>query len=481
MRVFSAGLATETNTFSPLPTGMDAFQQCEFYPAGQHPDHMSLYGGQLWAARERGPREGWTLFEGLTSSAEPGGVTTRATYETLRDQMLDDLKAALPLDMVLLGLHGAMVAEGYDDCEGDIIARARQIVGPKAIIGVELDPHCHLTPMMIDNCNILLAYKEYPHTDVYECGVELVDLCTRIAKGEVKPVSSLADTGMIIFIRTTTEPGLSIVSRMKEMEQQDKVLSVSIAQGFPWADVPEMGTRVIVYTDGDAELAQRLARELADDLYAMRDEIAPAMPTIDEALDQALAEPAGPVVIADTADNAGGGSASDSTFFLQRMLERKIDNAALGPVWDPIAVQICFAAGQGASLPLRIGGKVGPASGQPVDVYCKVIGLKRNLVMTGLGGVPQPMGDCALVDCNGIAVLLASWRSQAINTDLFSEIGCDLRNKRIVVVKSTQHFRDSYEKIASAIIYAAAEGSVSFDLARLPFKNIQRPKWPVDL
>lgn len=480
MRVFSAVLATETNTFSPIPTGMEAFRKGDFYPAGQHPDHMTLYGGQLWAARERGRREGWTLFEGLTASAEPGGKTTRQTYETLRDQILDDLRAVLPVDMVLLALHGAMVAEGYDDCEGDILARVREIVGPDTVVGAELDPHCHMTPEMIDNVDILLTYKEYPHTDVYECGVILVDLCHRIATGQIKPKPALVDTGMVTLIRTTTEPGLSIVKRMHALEQQEKVLSVSIAQGFPWADVPEMGTRVVVYVDGDQHLAQSLAQELADDLFTRRAEIVPPMPSIDEALDQALDAPAGTVVIADTADNAGGGAASDSTFFLRRMIERGVRNAVVGPLWDPIAVRLVFEAGEGAVLPLRIGGKVGPGSGDPVDVTCRVLGLKRDLVMTGLGGVPQPMGDCAWLDCGGVEVLLATERSQAINTDLFSGIGCDLAKKRIVVVKSTQHFRASYEKAASAVIYAASEGTVTSNLSSLPYTRIKLPKWPID-
>ncbi len=480
MRVFSAVLATETNTFSPIPTGLTAFVEGgDYYPAGQHPDHMTLYGGQLWAARERGHREGWTLFEGLSASAEPGGTTTRHAYETLRDQLLDDLRAVLPVDMVLMSLHGAMVADGYDDCEGDILARIREIVGPDTVVGCELDPHCHMTSAMIDNVDILLTYKEYPHTDVYECGVQLVDLCHRIATGEIKPTAALVDTGMVTFIRTTTEPGLSIINGIRAMEQKDKVLSVSIAQGFPWADVPEMGTRVVVYTDDNQDLAQSLAQRLADDLYAMRAEIVPPMPGVDEALDQALAAPAGTVVIADTADNAGGGAASDSTFFLARMLERGIRDAVIGPLWDPIAVRLVFEAGEGAVLPLRVGGKVGPRSSNPVDVTCRVVALKRGLVMTGLGGVPSPMGDCALIDCGGVQVLLASERSQAIDTDLFTGIGCDLAEKRIVVVKSTQHFRASYEKVATAVIYAATEGTVTSNLASLPYTRIKLPKWPV--
>ena len=131
MRVFTGSLATETNTFAPMPTGLSAFRERGYYAAGKHPDRMTQFAGPLWAARERVRTQGWTLIEGMVAGAQPSGTTTRHTYETLRDELLNDLKAALPVDMVVLGLHGAMVADGYDDCEGDLLERVRRIVGPK--------------------------------------------------------------------------------------------------------------------------------------------------------------------------------------------------------------------------------------------------------------------------------------------------------------------------------------------------------------
>lgn len=479
MRVFSAVLATETNTFSPIPTGLASFvEQGDYYPAGQHPDHMTLYGGQLWAARERGAREGWTLFEGLTASAQPGGRTTRAAYESLRDQLLADLEAVLPVDMVLLALHGAMVAEGYDDCEGDILARVRSLVGPKVVVGAAIDPHCHLSAAMVDHADLIVTYKEYPHTDIYDTGVVLVDLCVRKARGEIAPRASLADTGIISLIRTTTEPGLSLIARIRALEEETGILSVSIAQGFPWADVADMGTRVLVYADGDQPRADDLASDLAKEIFALRETLSPPPLSIDAALDAALASPR-PAVIADTSDNAGGGAASDSTFFLARAIERRLAGVLIGPMWDPIAVRLCFLAGEGASLPLRVGGKIGPMSGAPVDGQWQVLSLRAAHSMTGLGGVPTAMGDCALIAQAGISMLLVTERSQAIDPDLFTGMGCVLDDLSIIVVKSTQHFRAGFEGIAGAIHYAAAPGVVTPDLASLPYTRIVLPKWPI--
>ena len=479
MRVFSGALATETNTFGPMPTGIASFRDRGYFPAGKHPDHMLYFAGPTWAARLRGKDKGWDLVEGLVAGAQPSGTTTRHAYETLRDELLADLKAAMPVHIVLLGLHGAMVADGYDDCEGDLLARVRQIVGPGVVIGAELDPHHHLTKAMVDNADILVSYKEYPHTDVLERALELVDLCEGIAARRITPTVAVADCEMSVIVHTSRNPARAFVDRIQSLEGKNGVLSISITHSFPWGDVPDMGTRVFVYTDNDVAGAEKLARQLADELIAMRDQLSPAYPDVDASLDQALAFDGGPVVISDGADNPGGGAASDSTFFLRRMVERGIGNAALGPLWDPVAVRIAFDAGEGARLPLRLGGKISPLSGDPIDLQCTVKKLVPQHVQTGLSNTPTPMGDCALVEAQGIEIALVTLRNQAMGTDLFTGLGCDLVAKKIIVVKSSQHFYASFSKVAKHVIYAAAPGSVANDINTLPYRKVRRPLWPL--
>jgi microcystin degradation protein MlrC len=480
MRVFSGSLATETNTFGPMPTGLASFKDRGYFPAGQHPGQMTFFSGPLWAARLRGAARGWDLIEGMVAGAQPSGTTTRHAYETLRNELLADLRAALPLDMVLLGLHGAMVAEGYDDCEGDLLERVRAIVGPDVVVGAELDPHNHLTPAMFGNADLLIAFKEYPHTDVLERGLELADLCAAKVEGKIRPVAGVVDCGMIVPIHTSREPARGFVDRIQSLEGKDGVLSISISHGFAWGDVAEMGTKVLVYTDGDQAKADALARQLADELIAMRDTLAAHYPDIDAALDEALAFDGGPVVLADGADNPGGGAAGDSTFILRRMLERGIGNAAIGPMWDPIAVRIAFDAGVGACLMLRIGGKISPMSGDPLDLACTVKALKADMVMTGLANTMMPLGDCALIETAGIEIVLITLRNQAMGTDVFTQLGCELATKKAIVVKSSQHFYASFSKIARQVIYVAAPGAVTFDITTLPYRKVRRPKWPLD-
>lgn len=480
MRVFSASLATETNTFAPMPTGLASFRDRGYFPAGQHPDQMTFFSGPLWAARLRGKERGWDLVEGMVAGAQPSGTTTRHAYETLREELLADLRAALPVDMVLLGLHGAMVADGYDDCEGDLLQRVRAVVGPEVVVGAELDPHSHLTPEMVASADLLIAFKEYPHTDVLERAMELVDLCAAKVEGKVRPVPAMVDCEMIVTVHTSREPARSFVDRLQALEGRDGILSISVAHGFAWGDVPEMGTKVLVYADGDQDRADALARTLADELIGLREALNVPYPGIDASLDEALAFDGGPVVLADGADNPGGGAASDATFILRRMLERGIGNAAVGPLWDPIAVRIAFEAGEGARLPLRIGGKISPLSGDPLDLDCTVKALKHDLVMTGLSDTPTPMGDCALVEAGGIEIVLITLRNQAMGTDLFTQLGCDLASKKIIVVKSSQHFYASFSKVARHVIYAGAPGAVTLDLTTLPYRKVRRPKWPLD-
>ncbi len=480
MRVFTGSLATETNTFGPMPTGLDSFKDRGYFPAGQHPPELTLFSAPLWVAREVAAERGWTLIEGMVAGAQPSGTTTRVAYETLRDELLADLKAALPLDLVLLGLHGAMVADGYDDCEGDLLTCVRAIVGPDVVLGAELDPHVNLSRAMVEQADILVAFKEYPHTDIVERARELITLCEARIAGRIHPVHAVADCHMIVPFHTTRDPAKALVQRIQALEGRDGVLSISIAHGFSLGDVPDMGTKVLVYTDGKPAQADALALQLAHEVIAMREQLAVRYPAIDDALDEALAFDGGPVLLADRSDNPGSGASGDSTFILRRLIERGIGNAALGPLWDPVAVRIAFDAGVGARLMLRIGGKIGPLSGDPLDLDCQIKALKSNLIMTGLAGAPTPMGDCALVTTEGIDIVLVTLRNQALDTDVFTQLGCELAAYKLIVVKSAQHFHASFSKVAKQVIYVGAPGAATPHVASLPYTKIRRPLWPLD-
>ena len=479
MRLFAATLATETNTFSPLPTSMAAYREGVFLRPGEHPSDTALMcTAPLFVARRRAGSEGFTLIEGSCFAASPAGLTNRADYETMRDEILDQVAAALPLDGVLLGLHGAMVAHGYDDVEGDIIERVRGIVGPGVVIGVELDPHCHLTIKRVTQADIIVLYKEFPHIDVVERAEDLVTLVLRTIRGEIRPVMSLYDCRQVGSYPTTLPLMRGFVDRTAAMEGHGGVLSVSIGHCFPYADVPEMTGRILVVTDGDKALADRLASEIGVEFVGMRGRTAPEYLEPDAAITVALGNNGSPVVIADPADNAGW-APSDNTTILRCMIARDVQNAALGPIWDPVAVGLCFDAGLGATLPLRFGGKIGPASGMPVDAVVTVAGLARDCRQS-FGPTQVKLGDCACVLVGGIEVVLITNRSQALGLELFRNVGVEPTEKRMLVVKSTNHFHAAFGPIADKVLYVESDGPLPRQYERIAYTRVQRPIWPLD-
>jgi len=481
MKLFVAGLATETNTFAPLPTGRADWHVDRLDVDTPNGDLMS--GVQSLAAPLKAlvDESGWTVVSSILAGATPAGRTVRAVYESLRDEILDDLRAATPVDAVAYNLHGAMVAEGYDDCEGDLLARTRQIVGRDTPVGAVLDPHCHLTQAMVENATALIAQKEYPHTDYAERLRELLAILSDAAAGRIQPVTSVYDCRMIGVFHTSRQPMRGYVDRLMALEGREGVLSISVAHGFPWGDVPDLGTKVWVITDDRADLGARLAAKLGSELIEQRAAIRADYLTIEEGLDRALASARGPVVLADSADNAGGGAPSDSTFVLRAMLERGITNAALGCIWDPVAVSIATSAGVGARLPMRIGGKVGPMSGEPLDLEVEVIGIQPDVVQWfGPEGAAREnhLGNTAAVRAAGIDIVLNSSRTQVFSPHCFTKVGIDPTAKRILVVKSSQHFYARFAPLAAQVLYLNPPGALTLDWPSLPYQKIDRSIYP---
>ena len=417
-------------------------------------------------------------MESLAAFAQPAGLTVRKVYEDFRDEILTDLKAALPVDIVMINLHGAMVAEGYDDCEGDLLTRIRAIVGPDVVIGAELDLHCSITEAIMTAADAMITFKEYPHIDAGERAEELFEICLKAQRGEIKPVMAVHDLRMISMWRTPVEPAAGIVRRMQELEGQDGILSVSLAHGFPWGDVPDASAKVVVISNGDAGKAADVAADMGRMIWDLKDQTHPTGLTIDQALDQALAAPAGPMVLADLGDNAGVGAPSDSTFILQRVLERRVPNVLTGLYWDPVSVRFCKEAGEGASFDLRIGGKVGVASGAPVDLRVTVRRLIDDAWQT-FSDSRAHMGDAVWLSAeNDLDLVLISNRGQTFHPDAFEQFGLTLADKKIVVVKSTQHFYAGFAPVAAEILYVAAPGAIPMDFKTIEFEKYTAPYWP---
>jgi microcystin degradation protein MlrC len=467
MRIFAAGLQTETNTFAPWPTGLADFRLTR--------DSSELENGDLNGAvarlfRDCARADGHEFVEGLFGFAEPSGPTVHCAYEAIRDEILHELRRSGPFDAVLLFLHGAMVSTECLDCEGDIITRAREIVGRTCIIGVELDLHCHMTDAMVRGADVIVLMKEYPHDDILDRARELYALCSRAAARSIRPTTAVFDCRMIGFYPTTLEPMASLVTRMRALEQRERVLSVSFVHGFPWGDTPDTGSKVLVITDDDPKTAAQLARELGQQWVAQRHLLLPRYPTVEEALDLACAT-RGRVVLADTADNAGGGAPSDNVFFLRAILGRALTGVATGCYWDPIAAQVCANAGVGARIQLRLGGKCGPASGDAIDLTVVVRAIRPRFEQPALSGSVEPLGLSVWVETGGVDIVITSVRSQVFSPQAFTGLGIDLEAKRFIVVKSSQHFYNGFAPLADRIVHVATPGALLMNFADLVYER----------
>ena len=300
-------------------------------------------------------------------------------------------------------------------------------------------------------------------------------------EGRVRPTMSVFDCRMIDVFPTSREPMRSFVDRMLAIERDDPlVLSLSAIHGFMAGDVPEMGTKTIAVTDGAAEHGAALARRLGMELFANRGRH--MMPMVDEteAVARAMAAPAGPVVIADAWDNPGGGTAGDATVVLRELIARGADGVAVGTIWDPMAVQLCMVAGEGAVIPLRFGSKSAPFTGEPVDAMVEVVRLVPGAEMR-FGESVVPYGDAARVRLTGtgIEVILNTVRAQSYDPSLFEAVGIDPLAQRILVIKSTNHFYAAFAPIASEVIYCSAGRPYPNDPRRTAYAKARRDIWPI--
>jgi microcystin degradation protein MlrC len=479
MKVFCSTLIHETSRQSPIPTDLDSFREAFLYvPTSGEGSHWCAQNldGVDWT--EILKEQGHEAAYGLLAGAQPSRPISSKTWKYLLNEIRASLRAAMPVDFVALSLHGAQVAEDVDDCAGEVLATIRVLVGPDIPVGAVLDLHGNMSERMMENADILLSCLEYPHVDTPDRARQLVELLATQARGKIRSTMARRRVPMLGTYYTTRSPMREFVDWAKSFEDRVNILAVSVTHGFPKADVADCMAQVIVCADGDPAGARRVADEIADRYFSLRDAINPSPLSSDAAVTEALKARSGPVVIADIADNPGGGAGGDSTHLLRALLRAGARDCALGMIWDPVAADFAAKAGIGARLPLRIGGKTGAAAGTPVDFVAQVIDASDNAAQQAQG-MTAPLGRAALVEANGIKVVLNSVRQQVFDPACFETLGVVLSACRIVVVKSRQHFYERFGTIASRVIYADTACDESGD-HNLALTKIARPIYPLD-
>ena len=274
-RIYCASIATETNTFSPLRTDLENFKETFYTKPNQHPKTPTLCSAVFPLLRQREKKGQIKLVEGTATWAEPGGLINSKTWSFLKNEVLCEIKKAGKLDIVILGLHGAMISNNCTDCEGDLIKSIRKIVGIKVIIGVTFDPHSHLSKKCIDNSNIITVFKEFPHTDFVNTAANCIDLSIKTFNKTINPKISIFDIRMMTILPTTKEPMRSFVDKINNLEKNNTVLSISIIHGFMAGDSPDLGAKIITITDNNKKNGDKLSRQLGMELFSFRIDLAP--------------------------------------------------------------------------------------------------------------------------------------------------------------------------------------------------------------
>ena len=445
-------------------------------------DTRTEIGAHLDAAR----RHGWTLVQPVAAHATPSGKTTAEAWAALKGAVLAAAGAGR-LDGVLLALHGAMVADGADDAEGDLLAALRELLGPELPIAVTLDLHANVTDAMVRHADITMAYRTYPHIDQYEIATEAADLLQRVMVGEIRPVSTVRRAPLLDGCdhgRTQGGPMSRLLARAQaHVESTHGILAVTVAAGFAWSDIEEAGPSITVVSDGDSAEADRIAEAMIAEVWATRAELTVRPVTVAEAVARAD-DKAGLLVIADTTDNPGGGGYGDGVRLLEGILAAGLEDAAFACIYDPEAAQICHRAGLGAEVAITLGAKIDPdLYGPPLALTGTVAKLTDGaFVCEGpmWAGVANTLGPTAVLRVGGVSILIASNNLQVTDRQVFLAQGIVPEDCSVIGLKSSHHFRAAFEPIATEVVVVDSGALVSTDYARFPYAKLRRPIWPLD-
>lgn len=489
-RVAIGGILHETHTFMERATTRDDFAGQSLHVGADLIAAMRGSRSGIGGMIDRATEQGWQLLPTLYAAAMPGGAVTAGAYAEVLGELRARLEQSLPVDGVLLALHGAMVAEGELDAEGDIVARARALVGDAAPIVVLLDMHGNISPRLVELADALLAYDTNPHTDAYARGVEAAEIMARLLWREVRPTPAIARPPLLLPAQSTgtaVPPLAPVHKRAAEIKARDEVVCIAVMAGFAYADTPFTGPSIIVTADGNQELAAACAEELSAILYEHRSEAAPKSLEPGEAVQLAASHEQGPVILVDSADNIGGGTPGDGTDALAAMLAHDVNEGVI-VLADAEAVNICWRAGQSAELTLAVGGKADAWHGRPLIVTGRVRALSDgvfecevpdNHFASFYGGAVR-MGRCAWLRVGGVNILLTERATPPLDLAQLRHIGIQPESQRMIVVKSAVAYRAAYMPIASAAIEMDTAGLCSANLARFPYRHLPRPVYPLD-
>jgi microcystin degradation protein MlrC len=483
-RIAVGGFLHETNTFAPTKATYDDFVHGGGWPGmARGADvfkKMNNINAGLAGFIDVAKANGWELVPTISCGASPSAHVTKDAFERIVAVIVEGIRAAGPLDAVYLDLHGAMVTEHFDDGEGEILARVREVIGKDLPLVVSLDLHANVTPAMIEHADALIAYRTYPHVDMADTGRAAARHLALLLQSGQKLAKAFRQLPFLIAISwqcTDDQPAKSIYEKLAAL-QSEAVPTLSFAPGFPAADFPDCGPSVFAYgkTQADADGA---ADEITKIIIGHEDDFDGRIYSPDDGVRHAmqLAKTANkPIVIADTQDNPGAGGDSDTTGMLRALVRNKATKAAIGAIYDPASAKAAHEAGVGATVTLALGGKSGIAGDAPYMESFVVEKLSDGRFMAPgpyYGGREMDMGPSAALRIGDVRVVVVSRKAQLADQSMYRYVGIEPTEQSILVNKSSVHFRADFEPIAEKLLICAAPGAMPADTATLPWTRLR--------
>lgn len=486
-KIVIAMMMHETNTFSPVPTPLASFG-----PGGPMSGPAAIaeaegtnttIGGFIKVAR----RIGAEIAVPLAGGAHPSGYVQKDAYERICAAILEGIGKGC--DAVFLALHGAMVAEHFDDGEGELLRRIRAMA-PGLPIAVGLDFHTQLTAAMVGNCDVIAGYRTYPHIDMGDTGERAGNTLVRMLDGEVEPKMVWGARPMLTssLVHTPSrQPMKDIMDMANVAEDSGQVLNASVFGGFPQADIPHLSCSAVVVCDKRTAEGEILLNRLLDMAWDRRQAFLYKGAPLAEQVAGAKRLDGGPIILADHGDNTASGGTQDVMSVVEEALKQGLEDACVGPIWDPGAVARMIEAGIGATVSLDLGGKVDMPQlhlkGKPLKLSGTVKCITDGeFVVTGpmATGTKVRMGRTAVLDTGRMQIVVSEKRSEPYDLGVFTHCGIDPRRKKYVIIKSRQHFRAGFEPIAKHIVMCDGDGCTSSDLALFTYVNRRKPMYPFE-
>jgi microcystin degradation protein MlrC len=483
-RVALGSIFCECNHFGGQPTDLSVFAHYDLhYGSDVLKMDGGAVGGMLDILRERGA----TIAPLLVASTCPGGPLTSDCYRQLKQDLLDRLRASMPLDGVLLALHGSATVEDVGDLEGDLLRATREMVGPRVAVVATLDLHAHVTRDMVEQADALVAWETYPHRDAFSTGQRGARLLLDSLAGRCQPTMALAKVPVLssgcLGHTEGDGPFADLMRYAKAREGREGVLSANVFLVHPYLDLPDMGSGAVIVTDNDMDAAVALAEDIARKYWGRRRDLEPEVFSPSEAIRLGSQIDGGPVLLVETADCAGGGAACDSVHGLRALIEADVKLAALAVVVDPAAAARCQHAGIGAKLTLRLGHRLDPKWGQPLEVQGRVVRLSDGKFHYTGGiwqGTVATMGPSAVLRVSTVDVLVMTHATYDWADEQYRAVGLNPAVARFVVVKNPMNYRLGYAGVSKAAFVLDTPGPTPATVRGLPYRRLRRPFFPAD-